>query len=145
MGQVWGRKGANRYLLDQRRERMDFPKTIGAMLELTEKWPTAARKLVEEKANGAALISTLKDKVPGIIPINPTADKVARTHAVTPFLEAGNVYIPHPNIAPWVNNFITECIKFPNSKNDDSVDAMTQELNDRHQGAFFQVVGRILG
>lgn len=129
VGQVWARKGANRYLLDQERERMNFPKTIEAILRMTEKWPKARKKLVEEKANGAALISTLKDKVPGIIPINPTTDKVARTHAVTPFLEAGNVFIPHPHTAPWVSSFITTCIKFPNVKFDDEVDAMTQELN----------------
>jgi predicted phage terminase large subunit-like protein len=145
VGQVWGRTGANRYLLDQVRERMDFPKTIEAMLKMTVKWPGARRKLVEEKANGAALISTLKDKVAGIIPINPTVDKVARTHAVTPFLEAGNVYIPHPHSAPWVNGFINTCVKFPNVKFDDEVDTLTQELNDRNRGGRISVVGRILG
>ena len=29
---------------------------------------------------------------------------------------------------PWVNEFIEECIAFPNGAHDDQVDAMTQAL-----------------
>ncbi len=43
-------------------------------------------------------------------------------------VEAGNVYLPHPDFAPWVNDFIEECIAFPNGAHDDQVDAMTQAL-----------------
>jgi hypothetical protein len=41
-------------------------------------------------------------------------------------VEAGNVYLPHPEYAPWVNDFIEECVQFPNGAHDDQVDAMTQ-------------------
>jgi phage terminase large subunit-like protein len=44
-------------------------------------------------------------------------------------VESGNVYLPHPSIAPWVEAFIEECCSFPNGKNDDQVDQMTQALN----------------
>jgi predicted phage terminase large subunit-like protein len=129
VGQVWGFKKADRYLLDQDRARMDFPKTLQAFRQLTAKWPRATRKLVEEKANGAALIASLNHEIPGIIPINPTIDKVSRVHAVTPQIESGNVYIPHPHYKPWVENFIAECVSFPSAKYDDAVDSLTQALN----------------
>jgi predicted phage terminase large subunit-like protein len=40
----------------------------------------------------------------------------------------GNVYLPHPDYAPWVSDFIEECAAFPNRAHDDQVDAMTQAL-----------------
>ena len=47
---------------------------------------------------------------------------------VSPLIEAGNVYLPHPQLAPWVNDLIEECAAFPNGAHDDQVDAMTQAL-----------------
>jgi hypothetical protein len=56
-------------------------------------------KLVEDKANGTAVISTLKSKIPGLIPVNPTDSKYGRATAVSPFIEAGNVFLPADSIA----------------------------------------------
>ena len=63
-----------------------------------------------------------------IIPVNPLGGKIARAAAVSPLIEAGNVYLPHPAYAQWVNDFIEECAAFPNGAHDDQVDAMTQAL-----------------
>ena len=60
--------------------------------------------------------------------MNPEGGKVARAAAVSPLIEAGNVYLPHPDYAPWVGDFIEECAAFPNGAHDDQVDAMTQAL-----------------
>ena len=38
---------------------------------------------------------------------------MARAAAVSPLIEAGNVYLPHPLYAAWVNDFIEECATFP--------------------------------
>lgn len=127
VGQVWGCVGADRYLLDQVRQRMDFPRTIQAIKAMTGKWPQAYRKLVEAKANGDALLQSLQHEMYGLIPITPTANKETRVFAITSQLESGNVYIPED--APWVDGFIDECCGFPNTKNDDSVDSMTQALS----------------
>ena len=54
--------------------------------------------------------------------------KIARAAAASPLIEAGNVYLPHPQIYPWVNDLIEECAAFPNGAHDDQVDAMTQAL-----------------
>ena len=60
--------------------------------------------------------------------MNPEGGKVARAAAVCPLIEAGNVYLPHPDYAPWVGDFIEECAAFPNGAHDDHVDAITQAL-----------------
>ena len=65
VGQVWGKIGANKYLLDQVRRRMTFTETIAAMKALSDKWPEAIAKLVEDKANGPAVIDALKNQLPG--------------------------------------------------------------------------------
>ncbi len=40
VGQVWGRKGADFYLLDQVRDRLDFDKTVQAITHLSANGPT---------------------------------------------------------------------------------------------------------
>lgn len=80
--------------------------------------------------NGAAIINSLQREVPGaMIPIKPIGDKVTRESAIAPYWEAGNVYLPDPSIALWVEDFIEELVSFPNAKHDDIVDAMSQALN----------------
>jgi len=70
----------------------------------------------------------LAHDIPGLLPVTPEGGKVARAQAVSPLIEAGNIYLPHPQYAPWVNDFIEECAAFPNGAHDDQVDAMTQAL-----------------
>ena len=116
-------------MLDQVRASMDFPKTLVAIKRLTEKWSKTSRKFVEEKANGSALLDTLRHEISGFIAVNPTSDKVSRVHAVSAMIESSNVYLPHPHSATWVEQLIIECVSFPSHRNDDSVDALTQALN----------------
>ncbi|MBS1983424.1 MAG: phage terminase large subunit [Bdellovibrionales bacterium] len=128
VGQVWCRAGGDYFLLDQRRDKMDCPATVRAVRELTRDWPRAMAKLIEDKANGSAVIQMLQHELPGLIPVNPEGGKAARASAVSPIVESGNVYLPHPSIAPWVDDFIEECASFPNGRHDDQVDAATQAL-----------------
>lgn len=128
VGQVWGKVGANKYLLDQVRARMSFTQTIDAFKNLAAKWTNAKAHLVEEAANGAALISTLKSKMSGIIAVRPTDSKVNRAKAVAPQIEAGNVFLPDQASHGWVGDLIEEFTVFPFGTNDDQVDACTQAL-----------------
>jgi predicted phage terminase large subunit-like protein len=146
VGQVWGRKGADKYLLDQVRSRMDCPATIQAVRKLSEKWPQAQRKLVEDKANGPAVIDMLRHQISGLVAVNPEGGKESRAHGVSAQIEAGNVYLPEPGTAPWVNELIEECAMFPQGAHDDQVDALTQALvrlgNSRarlHFGSFARI------
>lgn len=131
VGQVWGRRGARVYLLDQVRKRLTFTETLTAFQALTARWPQAAAKLVEDKANGTAVIDTLRSKIPGIVPVTPTESKYARANAVAPFVQAGNVWLPAPTVAlPDVDAdaLVDEAAGFPNGAHDDLVDATSQAL-----------------
>lgn len=128
VGQVWARLGSFFLLGDQVRDRMDCPATVQAVRNLSAKWPRCLAKLIEDKANGSAVIQMLSREIPGILPVNPEGGKIARAAAVRPLIEAGNIYLPHPAWASWVSDFIEECAAFPNGAHDDQVDAMTQAL-----------------
>lgn len=127
VGQCWGRVGADFYLIDQVRKQMSFTETLQAVRAFSNKHSMARTILVEDKANGPAVISTLQREISGIIPVNPEGGKVSRAQAVTPLIEAGNVWLPRN--APWIGDFISEVSSFPAGKHDDMVDCMTQALN----------------
>ena len=129
VGQVWARRGADAFLLDQVCDRMDFIRTLREFKQLAARWPQALLKLVEDKANGSAVMSMLGRSVPGMVPVEPDGGKEARAAAVSPLVEAGNVWLPSPDLAPWVAGFIEEAAGFPTASHDDQVDAMTQALN----------------
>lgn len=144
VGQIWGRKAANFYLLDQVRGRMDFVRTREAFEALAAKWPQVHRKLVEDKANGPAIISALRERITGIVPITPKESKESRAAAVTTFFEAGNVYLPPPDLYPWVKSeLIPELLSFPAAAHDDQVDCVSQALNDL-KGSGWRINPRLL-
>jgi predicted phage terminase large subunit-like protein len=126
-GQTWGRVGANCYLIGRRSGHFDFVRTLTEFRAMSSDFP-CPEKLIEDKANGPAVVSTLKNEIPGIIPVTPEGDKVCRANAVTPYFESGNVYLPNQEIYPWVKDFIEQLCNFPKAKHDDDVDAMTQGL-----------------
>jgi predicted phage terminase large subunit-like protein len=129
VGQVWAARKGDKYLLDQVRAKMDLPTVKREIEEVSRKWPKAATSLVEDKANGPAVIQELRHEIPGLIAVNPEGGKIARAHAASPAVESGNVYLPHPALALWVEAFIEEAAAFPCGRYDDQVDAMTQALN----------------
>lgn len=141
VGQRWGVRGADKYLLDQVRGRWTFTETISQMEAFIE---TETENLVEDKANGPAILDTLKRKIPGLIPINPTNSKEARARAVTPQIESGNVWLPKPTGAnDWVTGLLAECQSFPTGKHDDQVDALTQLLARVSEPAGLVQVSRV--
>lgn len=126
VGLVMAAHGADRYLLDLTRDRLDLPRTISAVRALSAKWPNAHLKLIEDKANGPAVIQSLRHQIDGLVAVNPEGGKISRAAAASPQLESGNWYLPHPRLAPWVERFIAECAAFPNGAHDDQVDAWSQ-------------------
>lgn len=144
VGQVWARAGADMYLLDQFRERAGFTRTLHAFQTMAKKWPQARRHLVEDKANGPAVIDTLRHVVPGIVPVEPDGSKVARAHAVTTYFEAGNVYLPHPSLFPWVQDYISELTTFPSGAHDDQCDSTTMAIRDLTNRVSMKIDPRVL-
>jgi predicted phage terminase large subunit-like protein len=140
VGQKWGKRGANCYLLFQVRARMGFVETSSQVEKLAKMRPLPHVILIEDKANGPAVIDFLKKTVPRLFPVEPDGSKLARAHAVTGIWEAGNVFLPDPSIAS--SYFVTtgrpdkagtkaltdELTIFNAGANDDQVDALTQAL-----------------
>lgn len=129
-GGVWARKGADKYLLHQVRRKMDFVATLKAIEVTSNQWPQAAAKLVEDKANGPAVISTLRSRISGLIPVEPQGSKEARASAVTPEIESGNVYLPDPKMPGfgWVNDYVKEWADAPFGDYWDQIDQTSQAL-----------------
>lgn len=126
--QVWGRAGSRARLLAQVYERMDFPTAQGALLTVCAQWPQARTRLVEDTANGPAIMASLRGVVGGLIPVTPQGSKEARVHAVSPFVEAGDVELPHPSLSPITGVFVDQCAAFPNGTHDDMVDTFSQAV-----------------
>lgn len=135
VGSAYGKRGADKYLLDQVADVMDFPTTVKTVKAFTKKHPDIHEHLVEAKANGPAVISTLKHEISGLIPVEPRGSKVARLASVSPDYEAGNVYYPDPSIATFaIHDHVEEVVNFPKAPKDDRVDAESQALDRFRSG-----------
>ena len=132
--QVWGYKPPNFWLLDEVHEHLDFLGTCAAVRSLRAKWPTVSAILIEDKANGPAVIAMLSKELPGVLPVTPDGSKEARAYATQPLFAAGNVWLPDASLCPWVLEWILEHKRFPRGTNNDRVDAQTQALRYFTQG-----------
>lgn len=128
VGGVWLKRGPNLYLLDMVRARLTFTESLQAVRDLSAKWPQAITKLVEDKANGPAVLDSLRNEVVGLTPVEPEGGKVARANAAAPLVVSGNVKLPEVEMLPNVAELIDEAAAFPNGAHDDAVDMLTQAV-----------------
>lgn len=89
--------------------------------------PTDYVILVEDKANGSAIIESLSEKWPNVRAIVPTESKYARLEAVSPFFESNHVHFSED--IPCLSIIKEQLQNFPVTANDDQVDACSQALN----------------
>jgi len=125
--QVWGKSRQDYYLRYCLNKHLDFPGTLDAIRAVAQLYPRARTVLIEDKANGSAIIQVLQKEL-YCIPVNPMGGKVARVNAVSAAIESGHVYLPLPEKAPWVVPFVDQFSAFPNGQHDDMVDAASQAL-----------------
>ena len=97
------------------------------IIRLRSTYPQCKTTLIEDKANGSAIINMLRKDMTGIIAVEPKGGKVSRANAIVGAIESGNVYLPHNK--PFTGEFIEECAAFPNGAHDDQVDCASQALN----------------
>ena len=123
-------RGADRFVIADRSDVMSFPATLLAVealvLEAKARFPkNPLRIIVEKKANGAAVIQTMKKKFHGFIAVEPEGGKFARANAMLPGQESGNWYLLDD--AEWIPAFVDEFSLFgPGCDYDDRVDMMSQ-------------------
>jgi predicted phage terminase large subunit-like protein len=128
-GQTWLDTGSALYLLDQVRAKLDFPDTLRAVKAMHERWP-AARIIIEDAANGPAVIASLQGAVPSIEGIRVSGTKEVRFIGVSGIFESGAVHVPRESNNPWVAELKHEWTHFPGSKNNDQVDATSLALHE---------------
>lgn len=127
-GYIVGRSGADIYIWDLVNEKMTFTESVAAVRTLTGKWPKARAKVIENKANGPAIVDLLKKQIPGMVEFNPKGSKQERALSVTPYFEAGNIHFPKPETAPWVHDTIQDLLMFPKGEYKDDIDALVQAI-----------------
>ncbi len=125
--EVWARAGQDYYLLYCLNKHLDFPGTVAALKNISCLYPKSKRVLIEDKANGSAVIQVLQKEM-YCIPVDPNGGKIARLNAVSAAIESGHVFLPDPGTSPWVTDFIDQFTAFPNGRHDDMVDAATQAM-----------------
>ena len=131
--QAWGNVGSKKYLLRRLKERMSFKATCDTVVSFSAMFPDAVAVLMEDKANGTAVIETMASTVSGLIPVNPSGGKAARAYAMQPEHENGEIYLPDPSIDPTIEVFLSASSSFTGMEggDDDEIDAMTQYCNWR--------------
>lgn len=136
VGQRWARVGAYRVLVAQARGRWSFTETLAAMRAWAGDGPGSpfgrfvTTRLVEDAANGPAILDALKGEVGGLRAVSVRVSKESRYRAVTPEVERGEVLLPLPSEAgnAWVSELLAELREAPHGKHDDAADALAQAL-----------------
>lgn len=142
--QLWGIAQSHCYLYKLINKRMGFVETVQRIKRFVKDFPNIDQLVIEDKANGPAIIDTLHyiEGMPATIGVNPLGGKYSRAQAVSPFVMSGSVHIPNdftseeskeiewdgPELLAPHQRFIVQHSKFPFMKHDDMVDAETQAL-----------------
>ena len=113
------------YLLDLHRERLEFP-ALKRRVAALRRQHAADAVLIEDRGSGTQLIQALLEEGLHAIAVAPEADKATRLYAQSMHIEAGRVLLPAE--APWLDEFRTELLRFPQGRHDDQVDSLSQFL-----------------
>lgn len=140
---VVARIGNRAYVITEERARAEFGEFLtflfGGLVSdgerragggFADRWKDVPFWRIERAANGAAIVSALKQRMPrscDIRSVVPEDSKEARAATKAPLVESGHVLLPAD--APWVEDFIKEAAGFPNVSHNDRVDALTQALD----------------
>ena len=138
-GQVWGLKGPHRFLIYMTMRLRGFEDSLNASINMRPRFPQIMGTVIEDKANGPAIISVAKNKISGLQAFDPgSRSKEERAAAIEPVHQAGNIWLPIDANCDWdvpeeylgthvsaVEAFIDNCAKFPNVKQDGDIDCLT--------------------
>lgn len=140
---VYGTAGPRNYLIERDTCPRGYSATKSAVRAMKAKYPRASVLLVEDKANGSAIIEEMSRTSLGmsVIAVNPQGGKTARAWAAQPDQEAGNCYLADDDDSTPL--FVDDMAKFRGEgsiPHDDDVDAFTQWINWRrsHSSGFWE-------
>lgn len=121
---VIGVKDRKRFLLNVVNTHLDAAATEAEIRHQREQHAPINAVLIEDRANGSAVIQRLKANVTGVIEIEPQGGKIARMYAAAPEWQAQDWYVERN--AAWTEPFIQQVTMFPTARHDDMADMMSQ-------------------
>ena len=103
------------------------------LMERLQKISPSLIQIIEDKANGSALLQLLKTEVSGLVAFNPGTDsKTQRLSLASVYMQNGSVmFEDNPN----VRYLVKQLLKFPYLMHDDIVDAFSQMVLYHFTGA----------
>jgi predicted phage terminase large subunit-like protein len=111
-------------LLHVTNARLDLTGTENEIRALHAMFGPISAVLVEDAANGPSVIAHLREEISGLIAVTPEGGKMARMVAASPSFQAHNWIIERNG--PWTHKVVEQLTMFPNCKNDDISDAISQ-------------------
>lgn len=141
------------YIVDCLEIKQDFTKNLTYVKGIDSNFPGCIQ-IIEDKANGSPLLSTLQEEVPGMQAYNPgTNSKVDRLDYATPWLNSGNVVFVKTvfnkannrwELSPQLQNLKLRLLNFPFVEHDDIVDALSMLILFVFLDLKYSVYGRAL-
>jgi predicted phage terminase large subunit-like protein len=128
--EVWGYAGGRFCCFYSEATRLTFTETLARLAQIRALFPTLTI-LIEDKANGSAVIDVLRHvaRTTGlgaqVVEVDPKAGKIARARAAAAYFAAGKVFFDMR--APWWEAKKSNMLRFPVGADDDT-DAMTQAI-----------------
>ncbi len=113
-------------LIDLIRTRLEAPDQVPLFKQQYQRWRPAFQA-VEKNGLGISLYQTLLREGLPIRQINAETDKVTRFIPVATRISAGTVYFLAG--APWLNEYETELMGFPNAAHDDMCDVTSSAVS----------------
>lgn len=127
VGTCFGIVDKKYYLVSMIRKKLAYP-DLKQTIEKFAKRYLPKHILIEDKASGQSIIQDLRlAEYTNIKPIKPKLDKVTRFASVIDMFQIGKVILPKESV--FNRTLLRELTTFPNSKNDDIVDSISQFLN----------------
>lgn len=126
VGQVWHRYGADCYLVEQLRARMETHILTREALAFCRRHPEA-HWYVEKKSTGASLIKHLVGAGVHVTPWLSYQHKIQRIVGCVPYVEAGFIRLPTGLVG--TSDLIAEATAYPLSRYDDQLDALAMMVS----------------
>lgn len=124
---TWGIKDNKYYLLHMVRSKYEYS-DLKKMVVLQAARFSPKFIIIEDKASGQSIIQDLILETQLTIKrYKPANDKITRFAATIPYFQSGRITLPEKS--PWLSSLLQELMLFPNGKNDDIIDSISQFID----------------
>lgn len=132
---TWALLDGAAYLINIARDKWLYPQLKQATIaQFLRYHPSAV--CIESASSGIALFQDLQQTANPALPVYDVKvdrNKGVRLSGVLDYIASHRVYLPVPDLMPWVQDFLIECAQFPLGEHDDQVDCLSMGLRELFQ------------